>query len=238
MPSLQTISNFIVTNEGYRNFCICAILRYQRETKMDKITAIILAAGESKRMGTQKLLLPFGHKTIIENVVDNALLSGLIHIKVVLGSDKEAIHAVLKERPVSFCFNENFKEGMFSSVLCGLKSLPETSGDFMVFLGDQPFIPIDAIKLVLQSRNKTGKGIIIPYYKGKGGHPVLFKARYREEICKLDSLAGLRGVTEKYPEDVFELETNFPQILRDIDLKNDYFNELNKMNRYGRKNSI
>jgi hypothetical protein len=51
-------------------------------------------------------------------------------------------------------------------------------------------------------------------------------------------LTGLRGLTEKYPEDVFESEINFPEILRDIDLKNDYFNELNKKNRYGRKNSI
>ena len=205
---------------------------------MTGIRAIILAAGESRRMGTQKLLLPFRGKTIIENVVDNVLLSGISDIVVVSGADHEAIYSALQDRPVRLVYNENFRDGMFSSVKCGVDALPEEPAAFMLFLGDQPFIPVEVIHLVAEAWYHSKRGIIIPVYNGFRGHPILIDGRYKKRILNLDPEIGLRSLAEQFPEDVFETITDFPEIIRDIDSKNDYFNELNKKYKYGRKNSF
>ena len=83
--------------------------------------ALILAAGSSRRMGTQKLLLPFGEKTIIETVIDNILQSGVDGIMVVLGADHDRIRKIVDPLPVEVCFNENHESGMLSSVMCGFR---------------------------------------------------------------------------------------------------------------------
>jgi molybdenum cofactor cytidylyltransferase len=193
------------------------------------IWAIVLAAGKSERMGTQKLLLPFGGKTIIETVIENILLAGMENILMVLGSHRESIEKVISKEPVFTCFNHDFSEGMHTSVICGFRFLPENARAAMVFLGDQPFIPAEVIQSVISSWKQSGKGIIIPTYNGKRGHPTLFDLKLKEEILHLDPTRGLQSVTLKFPEEILEAEVNFPQILKDIDTKIDYFNELNQM---------
>jgi molybdenum cofactor cytidylyltransferase len=197
--------------------------------QMAETWAIILAAGESKRMKTQKLLLPFDGQTIIGKVIENAVLSEADKIMVVLGSHRESILAAIKDMPVCCCYNEDYREGMHTSVICGFGALPASASAALVFLGDQPFIPPIVSNLVIDTWKKTGKGIVIPVFGGKRGHPSLYDLKYREEISRLDKVSGLRSVALNFPEDVIEIETGSQEITRDIDTKNDYLNELNQI---------
>lgn len=195
---------------------------------MGNIWAIILAAGESKRMKVPKLLLPFGGKTMIEKVVENVLQSEVFCTLVVLGSYREEIHGALGHLPVSYCFNENYRRGMLSSVQCGFRNLPAEYDAALVFPGDQPLIEPEVINLVIESYRETGKGIIIPVFGKKRGHPLLISFKYRDVVDTLPDNEGLRALAAKYKNDVFEVKTNSSGILKDFDTKEDYLNEINK----------
>ena len=195
---------------------------------MSGIWAIILAAGASTRMKKQKLLLPFNGKTIIEEVVKNASKSVGSNIMVVLGSHKEQVKAQIKNYGASFCVNENYMEGMLSSVICGFRALPDEIKAALIFLGDQPQIPPQASTLVIEAWKQSKKGIVIPTFNGRRGHPVLIETKYKTEIEKLDPEKGLRTLSEKNKNDLFEVECEIPEILRDIDTPEEYESEINK----------
>lgn len=195
---------------------------------MNEIWAIILAAGASTRMQKQKLLLPYKGKTIIEMVVENATRSVSSNVVVVLGSHREQIKEQLQNLDVKFCINENYQDGMLSSVICGFGTLPDEAKAALIFLGDQPQIPSQAAKLVIESWRQTGKGIVIPVFNGKRGHPVLIETRFKTEIENLDPEKGLRTLSEKFKHEVMEVECSIPEILRDIDTPEEYEIEINK----------
>ncbi|MBK6282281.1 MAG: nucleotidyltransferase family protein [Draconibacterium sp.] len=195
---------------------------------MNEIWAIILAAGASTRMKRQKLLLPFNGKTIIETVVENVANVVGSNIKVVLGSHAEEIKSVIENQKVQFCVNENYLNGMLSSAICGFRALPHEAKAALVFLGDQPQIPPQATNLVIEAWMKSKKGIVMPTFNGRRGHPVLIETRYKSEIEKLDPERGLKTLAEKFKDDVFEVECEIPEILRDIDTPEEYQFEINK----------
>lgn len=195
---------------------------------MNEIWAIILAAGASTRMKRQKLLLPFNGKTIIETVVENVTRSVGANIMVVLGSHSEEIKSAIGNHNLQFCVNENYLDGMLSSTICGFRALPQEAKAVLVFLGDQPQIPPQATDLVIEAWKQSKKGIVMPTVNGRRGHPVLIETRYKTEIEKLDPERGLRTLSEKYKDDVFEVECKIPEILRDIDTPEEYQFETNK----------
>jgi molybdenum cofactor cytidylyltransferase len=195
---------------------------------MGDIWAIILAAGESKRMKVPKLLLPFNGKTMIEVVIRNVSVSAADHTLVVLGAFRDEISSVTDGYQVETCYNEKFRDGMFSSVLCGINYLPETFEAVLIIPGDQPFIKPEVINRLIAEYRNSGKGIVIPVYKKKRGHPLLLDGKYRNMLDGLQEQNGLRSLAEKYPDDVLEIVTNSPGILKDFDTKEDYLNEINK----------
>lgn len=195
---------------------------------MGKIYAIILAAGESKRMKVPKMLLTFNGKTMLEKVIENVLRSEVSNTLVVLGSFREEILGVISHLPVKHCYNENYRNGMLSSVKCGFQNLPAIYDAVLVFPGDQPLIEPDVINLIIDAYRETGKGIIIPVYRKKRGHPVLIDFKYRNEIDTLPEDEGLRSLAGRFKEDVFEVRTKSRAILKDFDTKQDYLNEINQ----------
>ena len=195
---------------------------------MKKIWAIILAAGASTRMKQQKLLLPFNGKTIIETVVENVARSVSSNILVVLGSHREQIQEQLVNSAVKIGVNENYMDGMLSSVICGFRALPGEAKAALIFLADQPQIPAHVTDLVIKAWIESGKGIVIPTFNGRRGHPVLIETRYKADIERLDPEKGLRVLSEKFKNDVFEVECSIPEILRDIDTPEEYQFEINK----------
>ena len=192
------------------------------------VWAVILAAGESKRMGEAKLLLPFGEKTIIEAVIDNVIQSKVEKILVVVGSKREEIEQRIKNYSLKVTFNPDFRSGMLSSVHAGFKSLPEYAQAAIVVLGDQPSISTSVINELIDAYKRTRKGIVLPVYKGERGHPVLIDMKYRNEVENLSPDIGLRGTVYNHPEDILEVEVKSQSILKDIDYIEDYKKELKK----------
>ena len=190
--------------------------------------AVVLAAGESRRMGTQKLLLPCPDRPMIRQVIDNILSAGVEKIMVVTGSHRDEVVGALGGLPLHFSHNEKFREGMLSSVICGITALPEGTDAFLLFLGDQPFIPPEVTLGVIKAFRRNQKSIVIPVSGGKRGHPTLFDLKYLGEILTLPPEGGLRTLSVLHPEDILEVEVNSAEITRDIDTKNEYINALNK----------
>lgn len=204
-------------------------VKNSKKLLMSEIWGIVLASGESKRMKVQKLLLPFQGKTIIEKVIENVIQSVVDCTLVVVGSEKEEILGVINNLPVSYCYNDGYRHGMLSSVKCGFQSLPRIFEAALVFLGDQPMIPAEAVNRVIQAYRQSQKGIVIPVFQKKRGHPLLIDSKYREEIEKLGDQEGLRGLASKFPDDVLEVEVNLPGILRDIDTNEEYLEAINQI---------
>jgi molybdenum cofactor cytidylyltransferase len=195
---------------------------------MGELWAIILAAGESKRMGSPKMLLDFKSGTMIEKVIANVKDSKVSNIMVVLGAYKEAIIDQIGKLTVKFCYNDNYKEGMLSSVQCGFRNIPSDCKAVLVFQGDQPLITPSVINTVIEAYWMSGKGIIIPVYMSKRGHPILIDRKYSDEIEKLDAGNGLRSLAYRFYDDVLEVNTDESGILRDFDTYEQYRKEINQ----------
>jgi len=195
---------------------------------MNKIWAIVLAAGESKRMGFPKMLLDFGGKTMLERVIENVTGSDVDKIMVVLGAEREKLMSIVNKLPVSYCYNENYSDGMLSSVKCGFKNIPEGYEAVLVFQGDQPYIKAGVINSVIKAYRSSDYGLLMPVCNGKRGHPLLIDFRYNNEIELLDSSEGLRSLAQKFSNDVLEVETAEEGILRDFDTYSEYKSEINQ----------
>jgi molybdenum cofactor cytidylyltransferase len=184
--------------------------------------AIVLAAGESRRMGTPKQLLPFGGKTILLTVVDRLLSSRADGVLVVLGCRAEEVRATLGDRPVRTLFNPDYARGMLTSVQAGVAALPPEATAALICLGDQPSVDPGVVDRVIEAQRRTGKGIVIPTFNGRRGHPALVGLRYRDEILALAGEPGLKAVMRGHPQDTVEVEVHRPEILDDIDTPEDY----------------
>lgn len=193
------------------------------------ICAIVLAAGLSRRMGAQKVLLPFGGKTVIAHIVDQLLASIVDKVYVVTGHQAERIREGLSSRPVSIVNNPDYESGMLSSVRCGLRALPEQCKGVLVAIGDQPSITLKLVDRMIQSFIATGKRILVPCYDGKRGHPILFSQLYRQEILTHYDDVGLRGLLHAHPDEVFELIVSNSSVLSDMDYPQDYQREIASM---------
>jgi molybdenum cofactor cytidylyltransferase len=186
------------------------------------IWSVVLAAGGSRRMGTQKLLLPFGGSTIVETVVRAALEASLQGAVVVLGADEDRVREKLAPYPVTFTVNADWERGMLSSVKTGFEALPERATAAVVMLGDQPFVKPETIDELVARYRETRKGIVLPVQGGRRGHPVLIDAKYKAEIVALGPEGTLRDIVHAHAGEILEVEIDDPDILRDIDTPEDY----------------
>ncbi len=186
------------------------------------ITAVVLAAGRSERMGRPKMLLPFGRRTLIETVLAGVLKSRVDEVVVVVGAHREAIEPVVSKLGLRTVFNEDFDAGMLSSVVRGLSEVPAATEAVLVVLGDHPYPPASVIDRLISARERTGKGIVLPLHRGRRGHPVLIDLRYRERVTALDPSVGLRQLMRDHPDDVLEVPVRTPAVLADIDRPADY----------------
>ena len=186
------------------------------------IWAVILAAGESKRMGAPKLLLPYGRTTIIETVITQMTSSSVDTTLVVLGSRWRTIKKLIGKHPVVTAVNPRFRQGMLSSIQRGIAALPRNCRAAVIVLGDQPDIRPGVINNLAEAYRREGKGIVVPVCRGKRGHPVLIDLKYRSEIAALDPEIGLRELLQRHPEDILEVRVPDSDILRDIDMPGDY----------------
>jgi molybdenum cofactor cytidylyltransferase len=186
------------------------------------IWAIVLAAGESRRMGRPKLLLPYGETTIIETIVSNVVSSRVDGTVVVLGGDRPGIEEKLRRFAVKKVVNRAYKDGMLSSVWRGLAALPSSARAALFVLADQPDISSAVIDALIDAYRGGKKGIVLPVYKKKRGHPLLLDLKYRREIEALSPDIGLRGLLQEHGEDILDVRISSPAVLSDIDRPEDY----------------
>ena len=186
------------------------------------ICAIIPAAGRSRRMGVQKLLLPVGGKPMIACVVDAVLAGPVDHVVVVIGSDGGRIAGALAGRRVHFVTNPEAEGEMLGSVRCGLRAVPQDAAAALVAPGDQPGVTSEVVAAVVEAFRSSGRGIVVPTHAGRRGHPLLIALRYRDEILAHYDGTGLRGLLQAHPEDVLEVEVAAPGAVEDVDTPTEY----------------
>jgi molybdenum cofactor cytidylyltransferase len=186
------------------------------------IGAIVLAAGRSERMGTQKLLLPLGGKPVIACVVDELLRSPVEVTLVVIGRDGAGVREGLASRPVQFVENPDPTSDMLASVRCGLRALPTGCSGRLVVVGDQPGLDHAVVEAMIAVFRCDESRIIVPASQGRRGHPLLFGIAVGEEVLRCFEGEGLRGLLAAHPEAVVELPVQDAATLEDMDTPADY----------------
>ena len=187
----------------------------------DQISAILLAAGRSRRMGVFKPLLPFGDTTVIESCLNNLHNAGLENIVVVVGHRAADIRTQLKHLHVSFALNPDPDSQMSTSIARGVELINENAKALLISLVDHPAVPSDVLTRLINEWNQGAK-LIQPEYDGRGGHPVLIDLVYRQELLALNPHKGLRGLFDACREEVRRVSVDSPYIARDMDTWEDY----------------
>ena len=190
------------------------------------ISAIILAAGESRRMGVKnKLLLPISGEVLIRNFVKSVCASNVAEVVVVVGHEAEKIEGVLQGQPVRFVENLRYMEGMTSSIQTGIQTASAESEGLMICLADQPFIETSDFNRLIHEFtdlfDSKSSLIIVPVFKGQRGNPVLFSCQFRDIILQHTD-EGCRDIVLKHPECVREVEMGNDNVLQDVDTPEDY----------------
>jgi len=178
-------------------------------------------------MGVTKQLLPFGHSTILGQVIRNALDSNLDEIVVVLGYRAQEIVQRISDAPVKVVINAEFQQGLSSSIRKGLGSIAETLA-VMIILADQPLVGREIINALIAEFDKGNRGIIVPVYNNNRGHPVIFAPLYRNELLALQGDIGGKEIVRAHPEDVCEVNVDSEAVICDIDDSDDYQTQLEK----------
>jgi molybdenum cofactor cytidylyltransferase len=192
------------------------------------VAAVVLAAGEASRFGGPKLTMPFAGSTVIGCVVVALAGAGAEPIVVVGRANRPEIEAALSGSPARIIVNPDPARGMLSSVQVGLAALPQDAARFLIALADQPRVTAEEIRQLLAAHQASGKGLAVPTHQGKRGHPVVFTARYREEILALAADATLRDIIHRHLDDIVEVEFASDAFVSDIDTQEQYNHECRK----------
>lgn len=199
-----------------------SILRNADKPTDERIAAVILAAGQSNRLGSPKQLLDFKGKTFIENVIELILQAQLTPIEVVLGADWEKIQESIKsyEDKIHISINKNWRTGQSSSLRIAIEALENQCEGALFFLVDQPQIPVELVNNIIDEYLLHPSKIVAPYVNNQRGNPVLF-----DKSCfpKLKEGSGDQGGRFLFKE--FEpkrVKWEDLRILIDVDTKEDY----------------
>ncbi len=186
---------------------------------------IILAAGNSSRMGNPKQLLDFNGNTFLEITISAAEEIAYAPIVLVLGAYATEILAAHPPLNINYIINENWSEGMSSSIKVGLTKLMDlapTTNNLIITVSDQPFISSRVLISLLETHTNTGKNIIASQYAKTIGTPVLFNKKYFDELKMLEGSSGAKQILSRYTNDVATVPFELGRI--DIDTESDYKN--------------
>jgi len=191
------------------------------------ITAILLAAGTSTRMGANnKLLEPLHGKPLFLYALDALLASAIEHIVLVTGHEANRIEQVMGQRKVTVVHNAKYKQGMTSSIQVGIEACPANCAGYLICLGDMPHLTPQAINLLLQAYHDQGNtmAIVQPTYNNRPGNPVLFGRSYRQELLQHTEPEGCKGVVQANRPNVVRLPLQAKGVLIDVDTPEALFN--------------
>ena len=191
------------------------------------IVAVVLAAGESSRMGSPKALLPISGVPFIEEIVRALKGTKVDKIIIVLGHHAEEIQKSIAHLPVTFVVNRDYAKGQLSSLIVAIRSLESDKGaekvdGVLVHLVDHPFISPTLVDHMIDRFYETKKLIVIPRCGGRRGHPVIFSSRLFSELLSAPLEKGAKVVVHAHRDETLEIETDFAGITIDIDTPEEY----------------
>jgi molybdenum cofactor cytidylyltransferase len=191
-----------------------------------RLGILLLAAGGSSRMGTQKLLLPWGESTVVGHSLEAALGVGAEQVIVVTGCDADSVAAACRSvsggRMVDLCFNPDWATGMLSSIRVGLSALDPTLDGFFVALGDMPLITPEVYRRLAAAFREAPDRYVLPTFDGKRGHPVLFPIAVAGMVDGPPADTGLRALLQRSPERVLAVPVTTSAVCLDLDTPEQY----------------
>jgi len=172
------------------------------------LAAAILAAGESRRMGTPKALLPYRGKTFVEHLIEVTRHPRVGVTRVVLGAHVDEIRAKLRTEAASIVVNADWQQGQLSSIQAAIRSLPadETEGLILCPV-DHPIVSAALVAQLIERFDASGKSVVLPTFHGKRGHPVIFRAALYDDLLAASPEVGARQVVWAHAADVLEVPT-------------------------------
>lgn len=188
---------------------------------MRDVAGILLAAGQSRRMGAFKPLLRFGESTVVESCINYLVEGGVDSIVVVVGHRAEDIRNQLSSQHLTYAVNPDPTSEMNESIAAGVAMVPQSSRAVIIALVDYPAIPSSVVSTLITEWSK-GYTLVKPTWEGRGGHPVLVDLSFRAELLNLDPGKGLKGLFDHHQTGIRRVEVPSPYIARDIDTWDDY----------------
>jgi len=186
------------------------------------ISAILLAAGESRRMGRFKQLLELGERTFVEHCIENLLASRVGEVVVVTGHRESEVRAALKLAPVKFAHNASYRSGMSSSIKRGVQAVSDKAKACLISLVDQPRIDTHTINKLVAEYERSSRPIVIATFGGRRGHPIILDLSLKEEILGIDESIGLRQVISAHASEIAYVEVYTNAVVEDCDSPEDY----------------
>lgn len=196
------------------------------------IEAIILAAGMSRRMGKKnKLLLKIKENTILEQTALNITNAKVFSCILVLGYEYKKILSELEQLKISTVINNDYQEGMASSIRKGIENLQADTTGVILCLADMPLIKTSTYnKMIAYFNRNDGKRILLPFYKNTRGNPIMFSHHYFNELTELKGDLGARELIVRNKKYVYEINIMDKGIISDIDTIDEYYSCINKVN--------
>jgi molybdenum cofactor cytidylyltransferase len=189
---------------------------------MVRVSAILLGAGESKRMGVNKLTLPWGKKTVLEHCLQTLLQSEVEEVIVVINPHiQKRIFYPLSPK-VKVVINPSYQKGMSTSLRKGLEAVDRRSDAILIALGDQPLVKTKTINALVHAFALRKRAIVIPTYRGMEGHPVVFSKIFKEALMEIKGDRGGKSLIKRYPQEIWKVRIRSEGVVKDMDIWKDY----------------
>ena len=186
------------------------------------ISAVVLAAGRSTRMGRNKLVLPLDGKPVLQRVLDALRDSKVDETVVVLGGGAEEVRRSIELGGTKAVVNRRYAEGMSTSIKAGLARVDSSTDAAVIVLGDQPFLSAALVDALIDAFQAERAPVVLPVHRGKRGNPVLFARSVFPEIMRIGGDRGAKSVVEAHEHNVLEVEAEDAEAVIDVDTPSDY----------------
>jgi molybdenum cofactor cytidylyltransferase len=186
------------------------------------ISAIVLAAGRSTRMGRNKLVLSLDGKPVLQRVLDALKDSKVDETLVVLGGGAEEVRSTVDLGGTKVVVNRRYAQGMSTSIRAGLARVDRSTDAAIIVLGDQPFLSAALVNAVIDAFQAEGAPVVLPVHRGTRGNPVLFARSVFPEIMRIGGDRGAKSVVEAHEDDVLEVKAEDAGAVIDVDTPSDY----------------
>jgi len=171
------------------------------------LAAVILSGGASSRMGSPKALLPYQGRPFLEHLLEVTALPQIGVRRVVLGAHAEPIARAIPLKADEIVINENWEQGQLSSIQAAIRSLPEGTAGMLLCLIDHPLISANLVQELIAEFRSSQKLIVLPLYKGRRGHPVIFSSQLYTELLNAPRDVGARAVIWAHADELSEVST-------------------------------